>query len=131
MKLLNLLLLKAMGIVYAADPSPTGTVSIGFTIPSLVDVLTFLIRIFFVIAGVMALLYLLQGALSWITSGGDKENVKKAQDKIQAAVIGLIVIVAVLALIVTLEQVVFKKQICVGLSCPISIPSLIETTPAP
>jgi hypothetical protein len=79
----------------------------------------------------MALIYLLQGALSWITSGGDKENVKKAQDKIQAAIIGVIVIVAALAIIVTLEQVVFKTKICVGLTCPISIPSLIEVTPTP
>ena len=125
MKFLNTLFLKTMGTVYAQ--TPTGEqVSIGFTPPSLIDVLTFVIRMFFVIAAVMALFYLLMGALSWITSGGDKENVKKAQEKIQAAIIGLIVIVAVLALIVTLEQVVFKKQICVGLSCPISIPSLIK-----
>jgi len=103
-----------------------GMVTPGFAIPSLVDVITFLIRFFFVIAGLAALLFLLLGALSWITSGGDKENVKKAQEKIQAAVIGLVLIVAVLAIIVTLETAVFNKQICIGISCPITIPPLIK-----
>lgn len=106
--------------------SPTGQVSVGFTIPSLVDVLTFLIRMFFVIAGLAALLFLLMGALAWVTSGGDKENVKKAQEKIQAAVIGLVLVVAVLAIIVTMETVVFQGKICIGVSCPITIPTLIQ-----
>ncbi len=108
----------------------TGTVELGFKPPSLIEILTFLIRFFFVIAGLAALLFLLLGALSWVTSGGDKENVKKAQEKIQAAVIGLVLVVVVLAIIVTLEQVVFQRQICIGVSCNITIPSLI-LTPAP
>jgi cytochrome bd-type quinol oxidase subunit 2 len=103
-----------------------GDVDIGFTPPSIQQVLGFLIQIFFVVAGLVALIYLLLGALSWITSGGNKENVTKAQEKIQAAVLGLILIVAVLAIIVTLEQIVFNKEICLGISCPIKIPSLIQ-----
>jgi len=101
------------------------TVQLGFQVPSLIQVLTFLIRFMFVLAGLAALLFLLLGALAWVTSSGDKENVKKAQEKIQAAVVGLVVIVAVLAIIVTLEQVVFNKQICIGVSCEITIPKLI------
>lgn len=118
----NLLLVKT---IYAA-PKPGGQVTLGFTPPTLVEILTFLIRFFFVIAGLAALLFLLMGALSWVTSGGDKENVKKAQEKIQAAVIGLVLVVVVLAIIVTLEQVVFNQKICIGVSCDITIPSLIK-----
>lgn len=97
-----------------------------FTIPTLSTLLTFIIRFFFAIAGLAALLYLLLGALGWITSGGSKEGVEKAREKIQAAIIGVILIVLVLALIWTLEQVIFSAKICFGLSCPLSLPSLIQ-----
>src|SRR3989338_4704431 len=103
------------------------TGELGFQIPSLGDILTFIIRAFFVIAGLAALLYLLLGALAWITSGGDKEAITAAQQKIQAAVIGMILIVAVLAIIWTLEQVIFNRRICLGLSCPLTLPGLVET----
>lgn len=115
-----------------ADDGPQATVRIyeedlGFEIPDLADLLTFVIRIFFVIAGLVALLYLLLGAFSWITSGGDEDNVKKAREKITAAIIGVVLIVAVLAVIVTLEQVVFRKEICFGISCPATIPNLVRS----
>ena len=98
---------------------------------SLGQVLTFMVRFFFVVAGLTAFFYLLLGAFAWITSGGDKEAVEKARNKIQAAVIGLILIFAVLAIIYTLEQVVFKQNLCLGVSCQITIPSLLPTpTPA-
>src|SRR3990167_10810530 len=125
--------LQLLGYVTLAAPvlaqDPTIQVNenaIGFKIPTLGDILTFLIRIFFIIAGLAALLFLLTGALSWVTSGGNKENVDKARDKITNAVVGLILIVAVLAIIVTLEQVVFGNNLCLGLSCPITIPSLLK-----
>ena len=102
------------------------TGELGFKIPSLGDILTFTIRVFFVIAGLAALLYLLLGALAWVTSGGDKDAVSAAQQKIQAAVIGMILIVAVLAIIWTLEQVVFNRRICLGLSCSLTLPGIIE-----
>src|SRR5438046_2839860 len=56
--------------------------ALGFRIPSFGDILTFIIRAFFVVAGIFALIYLLLGAFSWITSGGDKDKVEKARDKI-------------------------------------------------
>jgi len=112
---------------FAQDPTiQVNETAIGFKIPSLGDLLTFLIRAFFIIAGLAALLFLLMGALAWVTSGGNKENVDKARDKITNAVIGLIVIVAVLAVIVTFEQIIFGNRLCLGLSCPITIPSLLQ-----
>jgi len=123
-----------------ADPAPTAVpteysdstkVNIGWQIPSLADIVGFVIKFLFIMAGLAALIFLLLGAMAWVTSSGDKENVKKAQEKIQAAVVGLVVIVGVLAIIVTLEQFVFNKNLCLGISCPIKIPSLIETTPTP
>ena len=104
------------------------TGSLGFKIPSLGDILTFAIRAFFAIAGIAALFYMLIGAFGWVTSGGDKDAISAAREKIQAAVVGMILIVAVLALIWTLEQVIFKRRICLGLSCPVTLPGLIEST---
>lgn len=107
-------------VVQAANFSNTTSVSTNFQIPSLPDVIGFIIKLFFFIAGLAALIFLLLGAFSWVTSSGDKEAVKKAQDKIQAAVVGLILIVLVLALIVTLEQFIFNKKLCLGISCPVN-----------
>lgn len=127
------LLAPVFHAVHAQNVNPQTSITIqvaegdiGFKIPGLADILTFVIRIFFVIAGLVALLYLLLGAFSWITSSGEEEAVAKARQKITAAVIGVILIVAVLAIIVTLEQVVFKTKICFGISCPATIPSLVR-----
>ena len=108
------------------NTSPTAGGGTGIQIPTLSIILTFAIRMFFIIGGLAALLFLLLGALAWITSGGDKENVSKAQAKITNAIIGVILIAVVLAVIVTLEQVVFGGKICLGLSCPLTIPSLVK-----
>lgn len=134
LKYLQLLAYFTFASSVLAQPVPSIKVDeskLMFKIPDLGDVLTFLIRGFFILAGIMALLFLLLGALSWVTSGGNKENVDKARDKITAAILGLILIVAVLAIIVTMEQVVFGQRLCLGLSCGITIPSLLEAPGTP
>lgn len=85
------------------------------------DIITFAIRGLIIVGGVLALLYLLLGGMAWITSGGNKESVDKARDKIQAAVIGLIVIVAVIAIITLMEKVL---GIGLGVSEEIRFPKL-------
>lgn len=115
----------------AAGTTLTTTVKIdqtalGFQIPNLADILTFIIRAFFVIAGLIALFYLLLGALEFVTSGGDEEKTGAARKKITSAVIGVILIVVVLAVIVTLEQIIFQGKICVGISCAATIPALVK-----
>lgn len=51
-----------------------------------------LINFIFVIAVVLALVYLIWGGIIWLTSGGDKEGVAGARNRIIAAIIGLILI---------------------------------------
>lgn len=115
-------ILPAQSLVYAQGTVNLGTARLGFTPPEISDLITFAIRALFVVAGLLALLYLLLGGIAWITSGGNKESVDKARDKIQAAVIGLIVIVSVLAIVTLLEKVL---NIGLGLSQPIIFPKLI------
>lgn len=56
------------------------------------------INIGLIVAGVTALIYLLWGALNWVTSGGDKENLEKARGKLMHAAWGMIIFVVVLTL---------------------------------
>jgi len=100
--------------------------TLGFEIPSFGDMLTFLVKGFFVVAGIAALVMLLWGALAWVISGGSKENVEAARDRITAALIGVFMILVALAIIWTLEQIVFKGTVCFGLSCPVTLPTLLE-----
>ena len=110
--------------VFAEAPdSNYGKVALGFRIPNITDILTFVLRFFFIISGLVALIFLLLGALGWITSGGNKESVDKAREKIQAAIIGLILIFAVLAIVIVLENAL---GLGLGLSKPIVFPGLIQ-----
>lgn len=98
-------------------------VNLGFVIPPFDQVLTFIIRMFFIISGLIAVLYLLLGAMAWITSGGNKESVDKAREKIQAALIGVILLFAVLAIIGVIENVL---GIGMGITKSIQFPQLIR-----
>jgi hypothetical protein len=127
----NSLLVKTVLAAPSSTPVPTDQIQIsaselGFTIPSFSVFLTFAIRGFFVLAGLLALMFLLLGAMAWVTSGGNKESVDKARDKITAAILGVVIIVAVLAIMVTLEQVVFKGKLCFGISCDLVLPNLLQ-----
>ncbi|MFZ6035266.1 MAG: hypothetical protein ACOYUB_03940 [Patescibacteria group bacterium] len=54
------------------------------------------INIFIIIAGMFLILYLLWGSLDWILSGGEKEKISKAQQKITNALIGMVLVFVVL-----------------------------------
>ncbi len=56
------------------------------------QIVAFLVAFIVIIAFLAALLYIVIGALQWITSGGDKQKVADARNHIIAAIIGLIVI---------------------------------------
>ncbi len=50
------------------------------------------IVIMFIVAIIIALLWLILGGIKWITSGGDSSKVEGARNQIIAAVIGLVVV---------------------------------------
>lgn len=54
------------------------------------------INIALTIAGVTALIYLLWGALNWVTSGGEKEHIEAARSKLINALWGMLVFIIVL-----------------------------------
>lgn len=121
--MLNFLNLLAL-TVYADDTY--APVKVGFTIPRFDDVLSFILRFFFVVAGLVALIYLLLGAMAWITSGGNKENVDKAREKIQAAIIGIILIFVVLAIVAVVENIFFPEGCGLGITRNLCFPELVK-----
>lgn len=50
-----------------------------------------IINIAFIIVVLIALVFLIYGAIKWITSGGDKSGVEAARNMIVAAVVGLVI----------------------------------------
>lgn len=112
--------------VLAQDVVTVAPIKVGFDIPDFGTVLTFVIRLFFIAAGLIAIIYLLLGAFAWITSGGNKEAVDKARDKIMNAVIGIILIFVVLAVVGLLEKTLFPAGSGLGITEPIKFPKLVK-----
>lgn len=53
----------------------------------------------FALGGLAVIIFMAWGALSWITSGGDKGKVEAARDRITAAIIGITVMFSIFALV--------------------------------
>lgn len=56
------------------------------------------LQLFFSVAAIAVLIYLLWGAFDWVNSGGDSERIAAAQAKMTNAVIGIILAVAALTI---------------------------------
>lgn len=70
-----------------------------------------IINLVFIVAAAMTFFYLIFGAISWITSGGDKSKVEAARNKITAAVIGLLILAATWAVFTLIVQIFFGTDI--------------------
>lgn len=79
------------------------------------------VTIIFVIAALLVLFYLVIGAIQWITSGGEKENVAKARSRITHALIGF-AILALAFLIVNVVGQLLGIQILGGEIPPLTKP---------
>ena len=106
------------------DPLSEAKIGMWFRVPTLGDLVGNIIRLMFFIAGLYALVLLLLGGFEWVSSGGDDKKLSSARGKIMNAIIGLVVMVAVLTLVILLEQVVFGGKVCLGISCPINMGDL-------
>lgn len=68
------------------------------------------INLLVIITGIVALIYMLWGALSWVTSGGDKEKLQKAQARIRSAVIGIVMSIVVLVIFNAIFSIAFPNS---------------------
>jgi hypothetical protein len=79
------------------SPPPGMNIGPGDPVEGLGSLIGWGLNIFIILDGLFMLVYLLWGAFDWISSSGDKEKVNKAQSKITNALIGMILIFAILA----------------------------------
>jgi hypothetical protein len=79
---------------FATSACPTGAFAnlCNITGNSIGTVLGYAIQLIFILAVLVALLYLIWGGFKWLTSGGDKTAVGSAREHIVAALVGLVVI---------------------------------------
>jgi hypothetical protein len=59
------------------------------------------------IGGILVLIYFLWGALSWITSGGEKGKIEEARNRITQAALGLVILVGSYAIIGFISELFF------------------------
>ena len=78
--------------------SPPDAMNVGGDKPveGLGKFIAFGINMFILVAGMFLILYLLMGAFDWINSGGEKEKIEKAKNKITNALIGMLLVFVVL-----------------------------------
>ncbi len=77
---------------------------VGYTTIS--DFINAVIRLAFILALIIVLIMLIWGAIQWIFSGGEKEAVGSARDRIIHALIGLTILAVAFALVVLAGQFV-------------------------
>jgi heme/copper-type cytochrome/quinol oxidase subunit 2 len=73
-------------------------------IPSLGELLSNILVLLFFFAAILAFVFIVLGGLQWIMAGGDKQAASNARDRITAAVIGLVIVVAAFAITVLITS---------------------------
>lgn len=120
--------------VKGAEVRPCNGIAISLTPPpnlginpalSLSTLFSNVVTIVFIVAAIAVLIMLFWGGFMWITSGGEKEAVGKARQRIIAALVGL----AILALAFLIVNIV-GRIINIDIFRFTTIPTL-QSTPAP
>ena len=68
------------------------------------DVLPAAITLVFVIGAIIFLFVLITGAISWMTSGGDKQAVETARGRVTNAITGILLLLAAYVIIGVIES---------------------------
>ena len=84
--------------VYAATSTIGVAQPAGIKITDIGNLISSLISVVFIIAGILTFAFLVIGGIEWLTSGGDKTKTEQARNRITAALVGLAIIAASWAL---------------------------------
>lgn len=79
---------------------PIAQVTLGKWIP-------FAISAILIFGTIAAFIFLLLGAVQWITAGGDKEGTEKAKKRITGAIIGLVILLLAYAILIFVGSLFF------------------------
>ena len=98
------LLLASAGPVFAEDAKfKWPDAKVPFT--NLGDLLANALFVLFFFAAILSFLFIVIGGIQWITAGGDKMAAQSARDRITAAVVGLLIVVAAFAITLIITTV--------------------------
>jgi hypothetical protein len=67
--------------------------------------LSALLVLLFFFAALLAFIFIVIGGIQWITAGGDKVAAGNARDRITAAIVGLVIVVAAFAITLIITSV--------------------------
>jgi len=81
------------------NPAVEETIGKGAGANILARLIAHSLKITFSVAGLVLLAMLLWGGIQWMTAGGDKEQMAKAQGRITSALIGFVIFMSVFAII--------------------------------
>ena len=84
-------------------PAPTGIPTGGFGDTG-INVIQIALNMLFVLAYVMALAFIIYAGIQWIISGGDKQKIQAARNRLIYSLIGLIVITLSLFIVQTVMR---------------------------
>ena len=84
--------------VYAATSTIGVAQPAGIKITDIGKLISSLVSVVFIIAGILTFAFLVMGGIEWLTSGGDKTKTEQARNRITAALVGLAIIAASWAL---------------------------------
>ncbi|NTU46460.1 hypothetical protein HGA88_02440 [Candidatus Roizmanbacteria bacterium] len=99
MKLLTANTTDFWGKITPPPGSPSGDGAQGFS-----TLLTQGISLFVMVASIGLLVYLLWGTWDWLTSGGEKEKLEKAKQKITNSIIGFMLIFVAMSVFMLVTQ---------------------------
>lgn len=86
------------------DPLDKAASKAGYNVKALdgaatpASILALIIQIFLSVLGIVFLVLIIYGGYLWMTAGGNEEQVTKAKDTLQAAIIGLIIVISAYAI---------------------------------
>ena len=63
-----------------------------------------LVTLFLVAGSLLFFFFLITGAITWITSGGDKEKLNTARTRLSNAIVGFIILLASFAIVALIEK---------------------------
>lgn len=69
-----------------------------------------IVGLIFIFSFFLTFLYLLTGAMAWVTSGGDKASLEAARNKITHAIVGLLIVAATWAIMTIVAQFIGFKD---------------------
>jgi hypothetical protein len=69
------------------------------------DLINLLLRIVLVISAILVFMFLIWGAMQWITSGGEKSKTEAARNRMVSAIIGLIIVVTSFAIMTLIVRI--------------------------